>query len=536
MKHLLKLALAFTFAFSSIAQAQETMWLGEFRLDGKATAVILHDRSLANTEASVIDIPEKGANGIPLKQISATPTRMRFAMQGGPDLYRFDGKRTRAGVLGTVSAGKKRGTFALVPAQPASMAEIRSIAGSYQIAPGHIIDIGPMDEFAGQLVFIDHKTLREGPLYRLTDGSYVTGPTLGIPYPFAMRATIVRDKGGAVTGMRWHDGQRTQAASKIAPHRTEDVAVVNGAVTLKGTLSVPATPGPHPAIVFAHGSGDSTRNVGMWNVYFARLGFAVLSLDKRGAGQSTGNWHTASMEDIAGDWLAGVAMLRQRPDIDPRRIGVHGSSQGGWTAPLMATRSDDIAFVIVRAGSAVSVIDTMVYEVGWSVREAGFAEADAREAEQAARAMFTLAGADWPAFEAAASRYKDKRWAQHAWPIHMSKDGWGRGWSVRNASFDPASTLARLKVPVLWFLGAEDHNVPSSLSAERLKAAQRASGNGDFTVVMLPEAGHGFTRTTTGNNSEFARQTHMAPGYWDTMEAWFRQRGYLGADSGGKAR
>ena len=59
---------------------------------------------------------------------------------------------------------------------------------------------------------------------------------------------------------------------------------------------------------------------------------AVLSLDKRGAGASTGDWHTASLDDIAGDWLAGVAMLKQRKDIDPRRIGVHGSSQGGWTA------------------------------------------------------------------------------------------------------------------------------------------------------------------------------------------------------------
>lgn len=525
-KRILGLALAFVATLPAASHAQETLWLGEFRIEGESTAVIVHDRSADKGAASEIDVPGKGARGVPLTEMSSSPTRLRFSMQGGPDLYRFDGKRMKSEVKGAVAAGKQRGTFALVKAQPASMAEVRSIAGSYQVAPGHIIDIGPMDEFGGQPVFIDHKTLREGPLYRLADGSYVTGPTLGIPYPFAMRATVVRDSAGAVTGLRWHDGKRTRAAAKIAPHRVEDVTVVNGEVTLKGTLSIPAAPGPHPAIVLAHGSGDSTRNVGMWNVYFVRLGFAVLSLDKRGAGQSSGDWRKSAMEDIAGDWLAGVAMLKQRADIDPRRIGVHGSSQGGWTAPLMATRSNDIAFVIVRAGSALPVLDTMVYEVGWSVREAGLPEADAREAEQASREILMLAGADWPTFEAAAARYKDKRWAAHAWPVHMSKDGWGRGWAVLNAGFDPASTLARLKVPTLWYLGDKDHNVPSALTAGLLRQAIAKSGNPDFTVVTLQDAGHGFTATRTGNNSEFAQQSHMARGYWETMQAWLQQRGF----------
>ena len=75
-----------------------------------------------------------------------------------------------------------------------------------------------------------------------------------------------------------------------------------------GTQMLPDTPGPHPAVLFAHGSGDATRNVAIWNPYFVRLGMAVLSLDKRGAGKSTGDWHTASMDDMANDWLAGVAM------------------------------------------------------------------------------------------------------------------------------------------------------------------------------------------------------------------------------------
>lgn len=502
----------------------EKTWLGEFRIDGKATGIILHDRSGAKGAPSVIDVPALGAREVALSGFAMTASRSRFELKGGPEAISFEGKRGKGQIAGRVAQGQSAGTFKLVRIEPTTQAMARKYAGSYQIAPGHVIDIGPMDEAGGLLVFIDQKTRREGPLYRLTANKFVSGPTIGIPYPFVVHVRFITDARGDVKGLRWRDGKRELSARKIAPHRIEEVSVVNGGVTLKGTLSVPLARGPHPAIVLAHGSGDATHNVGVWNAFFARLGFAVLSLDKRGAGKSTGDWHTAGIEDIAGDWLAGVAMLKQRADIDPRRIGVHGSSQGGWTGPLMAERSNDVNFVIVRAGSATSVGDTMAHEVAWSVREAGFGEAEAKEADAAARHLFELAGASWEEFSAAVASYKDKPWANAAWPLNMSKDGWGRGWVARNAPFEPTATLSKVKVPMLWFLGTLDHNVPSAATAERLERARKASGNNDITVVMLPNAGHGFMETRTGNNTEFVNQTHMIDGYWNKMESWLQGR------------
>ncbi|MEO6155409.1 MAG: alpha/beta fold hydrolase, partial [Thermomonas sp.] len=298
---------------------------------------------------------------------------------------------------------------------------------------------------------------------------------------------------------------------------------------LKGTLMLPDTPGPHPAIVFAHGSGDATRNVAIWNPYFVRLGMAVLSLDKRGAGQSTGDWHTASMDDIAGDWLAGVAMLKQRADIDPTRIGVHGSSQGGWTAPLMAARSKDIAFVIVRAGSGVSMRDTMVHEIGWSAREAGLEESDAMAAEVAARTMFDFASGDaaWTEIDAFVASQKDKPWARHVWPLNWSHEGWGKPWTARNNAYDATESLRRTRVPVLWFLGDLDHNVPTDASERALLAALRESRHPDFRVVRLPRTGHSFLASDTGNNADIAKQSHMVDGYWNVMEDWLRAHGWV---------
>jgi dipeptidyl aminopeptidase/acylaminoacyl peptidase len=253
-------------------------------------------------------------------------------------------------------------------------------AGSYALGNDQIIDIGPMDEIGGDLVFLDSKTLREGHLRQISEREFVAGPSMGIDEPVAIRVTFLRDHRGKISAIRWDgDGIHNHIARRIAPHKTESVEIRNGEVVLRGELLVPTTKGRHPAILFAHGSGPATRHVGMWNVFFGRLGMAVLSLDKRGAGESTGDFRTASMDDLASDWLAGVAFLKSRSDIDPGRIGLHGSSQGGWTAPLMAARSSDVAFVIVRAGSGTNLADTMLHEIEWGARESGMREDDISE-------------------------------------------------------------------------------------------------------------------------------------------------------------
>lgn len=499
----------------------EQTWVGQYTIDGKATAVVLHDRSQAKGAPSVLDIPTMGARDVALSKFSGT----HFEMQGGPDLYVFDGKARGATMAGSVTRGAARGKFELVQVKANDVALNRELAGSYRIADDRVIDIGVMGEIGGQLVFLDQKTLRTGPLQALSTSRFATGPAIGIPYPFVIEAEFTRNARGTVTGLRWKEGGKTVSARKVALHRIEPVTLVNGAVTLKGTLAIPDKPGPHPAVVFAHGAGDALRDVGMWNAFFLRQGMAVLSLDKRGAGESGGDWRQAGMDDLAGDWLAGVAMLRARADIDPKRIGVHGSSQGGWTAPIMAVRSPDVAWIIVRAGSATNVLDTMVHEIGWSVREAGLPEADAVAAETAARGLFARSTGPWEEFEAFATPLKATAWAPFVWPLHQTKTGWGRAWNARNAPYDPAATLAQVKVPVLWFLGSMDHNVPSQETARRLEQARAASGNPDFSAVTLA-TGHSFLATATGDNKEFPSLTHMAPGYWSAMQAWLAERGF----------
>lgn len=152
---------------------------------------------------------------------------------------------------------------------------------------------------------------------------------------------------------------RPQEPKPPFPYQAVDVRYENASakVTLAGTLTVPKGVGPFPAVLLISGSGPQDRNetiVGhkpFWVIadYLTRRGVAVLRCDDRGVGQSTGDAATATLEDTASDVEAGVKFLKTRAEIDGSRIGLLGHSEGGAVAPLVASRSKGIAFLVLMA-------------------------------------------------------------------------------------------------------------------------------------------------------------------------------------------
>lgn len=145
-------------------------------------------------------------------------------------------------------------------------------------------------------------------------------------------------------------------------NRDEIVSFQSGAITLTGTVSLPSGPGPFPAVVLLSGSGPQGRDseVGGFRPFkliadhFAERGIAVLRFDDRGVGGSTGNLAESTTEELADDALAAVRTLRARREIDGRRIGLVGHSEGAIVAAIAAARSSDVAFIVWLAGNTVS--------------------------------------------------------------------------------------------------------------------------------------------------------------------------------------
>lgn len=414
---------------------------------------------------------------------------------------------------------------------PADLALGRALAGTYAFAPDHEVVLAPFDEFGGHLVMLDLKTREQRVLMPRPDGGFTIATTTTAPAPVqaTLRFTPSVDDGGAV--LQWTDAATgaTRTARRVHATRHEDVEFRNGDVVLRGVLSIPAGPGPHPAVVMVHGSGAATRNIGFFTTVYERLGIATLSFDKRGTGESTGDWKSAPFDDLVGDVLAGVAMLKARSDIDGTRIGLEGASQGGWIGSMAAARApDDVAWLIVRVGSGVSVMENMLYEDVLAMRREGLDDAQTQEVVAFDREVYTAAvnGLPRSAGEAIAAKYADRAWFAKLYPdgFRTSEAGWA--WLRANGAVESVEHLRRVKQPVAWYLGHADGNVPSARSMPRIVQALVDAGNDDFSVTMLP-SDHSFFADARGDGSLDGASKYV-PGFLEANAAWLRARGFAG--------
>lgn len=132
-----------------------------------------------------------------------------------------------------------------------------------------------------------------------------------------------------------------------------------------------------------HGSGAEGRYASRFLAdLFARKGIAALIFDKRGVGKSTGNWRQSTFNDLARDAIAGIEFLKGRRDIDAGRIGIFGHSQGAAIAPLVASLSSAVSFVIASAASGISMSEGERYSLQNSLGATDLSPDEAREAQR----------------------------------------------------------------------------------------------------------------------------------------------------------
>ena len=298
----------------------------------------------------------------------------------------------------------------------------------------------------------------------------------------------------------------------------EEVTFRNAEVSLSGTLILPATAGPHPGIVFVHGSGAEGRWASRFlAMRFAQSGIAALIYDKRGVGGSTGDWRTASFEDLAEDVRAGVAMLRRHPKVDSLRVGIHGHSQGATIAPLIAGGSRDVAFVIASAAAGLPMDEVEIYSLENSARVAALLPDEAAAARSYVRELVAVAyhGRHPGRLDSLAAQYHTRSW----FFAPPAKDHHYWTFSRRIVSFDPETHWANVRAPVLVLYGQQDARVPVEASINRITAALFSGGNAMMTVRVFSGADHSFR--IHGEETGFTWPEN-APGYLDTLISWTR--------------
>ncbi len=341
-------------------------------------------------------------------------------------------------------------------------------------------------------------------------------------------------------------GAVSLAQDEFGSYLEEEVTFANGDVTLAGTLTLPSTPGPHPAVVLVSGSGpqDRDEDIGATLKPFlaladglTRAGVAVLRYDERGVGGSTGTFEGATTRDFADDAAAGIAYLLSRDEINPDQIGLLGHSEGGYVAAMLSARNDDLDFIITLAGPGLSGAELTLLQ-NRVLLELDGASPEEIEAQLAyLEELMTIL--DDP--EAIATLTHDRVLAQVAALPEAERAAiedpeayaqmiaervattYATGWFAELAVYDPAVDFAQTTVPVLAIFGGLDVQVPDEKNAAAVEAA--LTGNDDVTIVVLPEANHLFQTATTGHPSEYATLPgEFTPDLLPTIVDWLAER------------
>ena len=316
-----------------------------------------------------------------------------------------------------------------------------------------------------------------------------------------------------------------ERAAIEVPYREEDITYTNGAVTIASTLFVPNGPGPHPALVMMHGSGENVRQRYRFLAdFWARLGMACLIADKRGCGESTGVWLEADFAALATDGIEGVHLLQKRPDIDPKRVGMTGISQAGWVMTQAAALSKDVAFLVVDSGAAVTVELEGFFDYEVQLRDQGFPETDIRQALELLKLdnEVTRTG---QGFEKVAERIKQVRgekWFRAMGFVAPPQRSPFRAFYKSIIDFDPAPLLEGIDIPILWLYGEEDKSVDPGTSIAILERIQKAGGK-DYTIKMFPRADHGL-RVPNDPAKDAMPLNVLTDGYLDTKAEWVRTK------------
>ncbi len=289
------------------------------------------------------------------------------------------------------------------------------------------------------------------------------------------------------------------SAPANAPFTAEEVTIKAKGYTLAGTLLLPkAGARPFPAVITITGSGQQTRDEsipipGLENYKpmrqiaesLAARGIAVLRVDDRGVGQSGGRetLQDATTSGFADDTRAEIAYLRSRSEIDPKRIALVGHSEGGIIAPMIAASDQQIAAIVLMAGTAKTGAQISTDQVNDALEHMPNLSAEEKEKKRAEQQEIIHAvqtGGDL-------SKYPPQvrlPWVKEFW------------------TYDPLPTIRKVQQPILIMQGALDHQVTAE-QAGMLEKAAREGGNKDVTVETFPTLNHLFLPAKTGAISEY---------------------------------
>ena len=554
-------AVAVLFAGMAMASAQDVVgdWQGSLSTGAGELRLVLHiTKTPEGSLKATLDSVDQGANGIPVSSIALKDSTLNLDVAAVHGSYQGKVNADATAIDGTWTQGQ---SFPLNFKRASAL-----IKSEHKTAPPSDIDgswMGTLDTGAIKLRVVFHIINTEDGLTATMDSpdQNMKGlPATSVTRKDSKLKIEAKKIGGTFEGDiskdlntvdgTWSQGggnlplvlkrvkdqselerRRPQNPVKPYPYREEEVSYENKVqnVTLAATLTIPQGKGPFPAVLLITGSGPQDRDESLMGHkpflvladYLTRKGIAVLRADDRGVGKSTGSFATATTADFATDVEAGIAYLKTRPEVDSRKTGLIGHSEGGIIAPMVAARNRGVAFIVMMAGSGVPGDEILAEQTllieeanGKSREKAEKTVANEREVLQLVKNEKDDAMLEKALREKLAA---DIPQAQIGMQIKQVTSPWFRYF----ISYDPATALRQVKCPVLALNGEKDLQVPPDQNLPAIRKALEQAGNTHVEIDKLPGLNHLFQTAQTGAPGEYAAiEETMSPVVLEKIASW----------------
>ena len=395
----------------------------------------------------------------------------------------------------------------------------------------------------GRVIFEGDTLVADAPMIRgqfrgvCEDDSTLTGKwiQLGMSYEMTVRKNAAP--------IRYN---RPQEPQPPYPYKEEEVTFRNSVESfdLAGTLTLPEGAGPFPAVVLITGSGAQDRDETIFMHkpfkviadYLTRNGIAVLRYDDRGVGKSKGNMATATSLDLANDAEAAVDFLMKRSGIDNSKIGLAGHSEGGLIAPIVASRNNNIAFIVSLAGPGVRGYEILLKQARDILEATGTDEKEIEETIAINSHLYQMVidEPDTRKFAREALDYYGSELDKQGLSPEERKTKMGEfaqgivsinnPWIRYFIEADPAESWSRVKCPVLALNGEKDLQVNYEQNLPAIKTALRKGGNRKIKTVVLPGLNHLFQHSETGVPAEYTDiEETFSPEALALMTKWIKK-------------
>jgi pimeloyl-ACP methyl ester carboxylesterase len=330
--------------------------------------------------------------------------------------------------------------------------------------------------------------------------------------------------------------KRPQEPTKPYPYYSEDLTFKNNKanIILAGTLTLPQKEGKYPVVILITGSGPQNRDEELLghkpflviSDYLTKNGIAVFRYDDRGVAQSKGDFKTATTVDFASDVESAVSYLKTRKDIDIKKIGLVGHSEGGIIAPIVASKSSDIHFIVLLAGSGLSGDKLMLLQKAKIEHEMGYDEKEISKSQDVFKGAYQIILHS----ETNDINLKNnintyfKQMLGNNIPeeqVNAITNQIVNPWMINFIKYDPAPVLQKVKCPVLAMNGEKDLQVPTKENLTIIENSLKEGGNKKVTIKIFPNLNHLFQECQTGLPTEYATiEQTFSPIALDFMTKW----------------